>query len=369
MSKVIEAHDTKITSVLGIKKGELPKYEYPIYFGIELECEVETPPDLVDDATKHLYRSQVAERIQHTYKDFAFAKHDGSMFNGFEVVSIPLSRDAHATRWIPFLEAARENGLQIRNSCGMHVHVSREWLTPLQIGKMLAFVCNPKNEDFMKIIAGRKPPVIKSKNYPDGKAYAEMSPKKITDVTKHRDRYSALNLVNPETIEFRIFKGTLNLHILMKNIEFCDALVRFTWPSGNVSIRDIKENGLKAFFDFVNTNINRKRFPFLAQFLREHNCIKWKVKKPSKIGLAKITEMQAEKEQAELEQIAAMVNQTEKKKRRRVVKQKALPKVKGKVMGKKLEVGKKIHMDVEGGMHLDYPVQFIFNHDNVYNES
>src|ERR1051326_7014514 len=98
----VEQHDARVTSYLGAKKFhwrifkgkkiDSPKFEYPILFGIEMEYEVEDNEER-DDAER-LYRAQVANRLEKTFKDFAFAKHDGSLNNGFEVVSVPMSIDA-----------------------------------------------------------------------------------------------------------------------------------------------------------------------------------------------------------------------------------------------------------------------------------
>jgi hypothetical protein len=279
----IEQHDARVGRFLkdtrfswvicNDKKIDSPKFEYPILFGIELEYEVLCPEISGQDA-RRLYRSQTANRIEHTFKHFAIAKHDGSLNNGFEVVSVPMSRDAHAEQWKPFLSVAEENGLVIRRTCGMHVHVSRELLTPLQTGKILAFIYNQDNAGFIKLIAGRNKPIYTGEHG----AYTDITNKKISDVRTFRGRYEALNLRGAETIEFRLFKSTLKYDRLLANLEFCDALIRFTWP-GIVGIQEIRDNGLKLFGKFVLEN--RKRFPYLAEFMSDHNYISWK-KTPSK---------------------------------------------------------------------------------------
>jgi len=275
----VKAYNEKIEQYFGDKKIvwkfcngqkiESPKFEYPILFGIEMEYEVKTPKDhMGSKEIQQLYRAQVSDRLEPTYHSFAFAKHDGSLKNGFEVVSVPMSMDAHAEQWKPFFAIAKENGLLVHANCGMHVHVSREFLTPLQVGKIIEMVHSPKNKEFIKAIAGRNKPVY---NGPDHKVYTEIGAKTITDVNHHFERYAALNLSGSQTIEFRFFKSTLDLKRMLQNLEFCDALVRFSWPSGATSIQEIKENGLRLFSKFVLEN--RKTYPNFFEFMSDHKYI------------------------------------------------------------------------------------------------
>jgi hypothetical protein len=278
----VEQHDAKINSIKDLKNKRVnwklldnkkvqPSKErpldYPILFGVELEYEVDTPPEhQISKEISHIYRAQVVNRIEDTFKAFAFAKHDGSMKNGFEVVSVPMSRDAHLEQWKPFLAIAEENGLMVRRTCGMHVHVSRELLTPLQIGKIMAFIHTKGHHNFIKTMAGRNKPVYTGVHG----EYKELEEKKITDINKLQNRYSAFNINSKDTIEFRLFKSSFDYIRIMANIEFCDALVRFTWPS-LVSLRDIKQNGLNLFLRFVHEN--RKKFRFLESFLLKEKLI------------------------------------------------------------------------------------------------
>jgi hypothetical protein len=280
----IEQHDAKVSNTLGDKRFVWKRIgnkklepskdhplDYPISFGIELEYEVKTPESIEDNAEKKLYRTQIADRLEPFYKQFAIAKHDGSLTNGFEVVSVPMSIDAHSEQWKKFFAEGPENGLTVKTNCGMHVHVSRELLTPLQIGKIMAMIFSKDNAKFLKIIAGRAKPVMKK-----DRTYTEIGVKKITDVNKHAERYSALNLGNSETIEFRFFKSTLDLDRMLTNIEFCDALIRFAWPSTS-SIQEVRDKGLELFGQFVANN--RKLYPHLAAFMKDNGYASWSQKR------------------------------------------------------------------------------------------
>jgi hypothetical protein len=82
----------------------------------------------------------------------------------------------------------------------------------------------------------------------------DISSKKLLDrAQRSGDRYTAVNLTNRETIEFRIFKGTLNHVTIMATLQFCHELVEFcktntlshissvTWGEFVSSITEYKE--------------------------------------------------------------------------------------------------------------------------------
>jgi hypothetical protein len=89
---------------------------------------------------------------------------------------------------------------------------------------------------------------------------------KIQGRGRHEDRHEAINLMNKETVEFRIFKGTLKPQSFFKALEFCDALLHFCLL-GNNSISYCKS--VPNFIKYVEEN--RKDYPHLWAFI----CAKW----------------------------------------------------------------------------------------------
>ena len=87
--------------------------------------------------------------------------------------------------------------------CGLHVHISRNgenWqLNEHTIALIVCFVNLPKHKRFIECIAGRH-----------ANTYTTFQNKHLA--TAHRptgDKYEAVNLNHRNTLEFRIFKGTL----------------------------------------------------------------------------------------------------------------------------------------------------------------
>ncbi len=74
--------------------------------------------------------------------------------------------------------------------------------------------------------------------------------------------YSAVNLSNSSTIEIRIFASTLDQATFLKNLEFCQALVKYSFPSVH-SMAVSKD--YKNFVTFVRKHY--KSYPNLVKFL------------------------------------------------------------------------------------------------------
>lgn len=217
-----------------------------VQYGVELE--VETPGGARDDLAE--------EVISVIGEDFVVLKEDGSLDHGFEIVSAPAPLNIHKARWDTLFEwhdKRRKLRSYDTNTCGMHVHISRAGLTQLQIGRMLVFLHNPDNAQFVKHIAQRNP-----------ERWASFAAKKKHVDAKRQDgdRYVALNLRPRYTVELRIFKGTLKRESFYKNLEFAAALVAFTAPAE----RSLIEAGRhEEFVKFVRKN--RKLYPHLDDFL------------------------------------------------------------------------------------------------------
>lgn len=217
-----------------------------IKYGVELEVEAPRGD-----------RLELAEAVIDALgDDFAVLKEDGSLDSGFEIVSAPATAEIHHERWEGlFTWHAKRSALRSydTSTCGMHVHISREGLTQLQIGRMLVFLHNPDNAEFVQKIAQRDPSQWAScrakKKYADAKC-------------RDGDRYVALNLRPRHTVELRIFKGTLKRESFYKNLEFAAALVAFTAPAER-SLTDAGRS--EEFVRFVRKN--RKAYPHLDDFL------------------------------------------------------------------------------------------------------
>jgi len=227
----------------------------PIYHGNEkrllaTEIEVERRNDC---------SSNIAEMVSTTMNNFALCKHDGSLNNGFEIVTAPATISALKEGWTKFCEANYSDQLSSwhTGTCGMHIHVDRTSLTPLEIGKLLVFVNGKANSKFMEAIAGR-----------DSRQWSAKKYKGIKDALQRSDKYEALATHKPKTIEFRVFRGNIAKQGIMRNIEFVDALCNFVRTVGMDKDTDtVNRLSYTNFVSYMNTSENKGSYPYLFSWL------------------------------------------------------------------------------------------------------
>ena len=235
-------HDGETLCADGAKPSLTPRGRGKHFYGVELEVELRNEEDLGDEVAQ----------VKNQLGDHAICKGDGSLSNGFEIVTSPASFPFHRdTLWERFF-AHRHTGLRIMDSCGLHVHCSRAPLSELSIAKMVCFVNAPRNAKFMQVIGGRP-----------ASTYAKYKQKHMHTAAKRTgDRYEALNVQPPHTVEFRLFKGTLNRAKFFKALEFCDAMIHFCAPAGR-SVRECLSR--IQFCKYVMAH--RKTYPHLHAFI------------------------------------------------------------------------------------------------------
>jgi len=220
-----------------------------LLFGVELEMEPTGGADQAD---------LIAALGGITGKKFIL-KEDGSLDDGVELVTIPLSLEDHMARfgWQKVLDPLRsiaKSGVGTDN-CGMHVHINKAALSPLQIGKMLVFLNSTVLRDQITTIAQR-----------ESNVFCTRSVKKFTDgraLSEHRHDVANVGLT---TVEIRIFRGNLRAERIFKNLEFCHALVLFC---RDASLIEIERWG--AFASWLLKR--RSQYPHLVSFLAEKEVV------------------------------------------------------------------------------------------------
>ena len=216
------------------------------FFGIELEVERKNSNGL-----KHKY---MAGLIDHEHWYF---KTDGSLTDGFEIVTHPMTFNyiqQNEKEFTNSLKLLVENGYNSydANTCGMHIHISKNNFTTWHLYRFLKFFV--ENKEFIIAISQRKMEKLKKwANIEDDNDTSLIYKAKKKD--GNNERYVAINLQNKATLEIRIFRGTLNINSFMKNIEFADALFMYTKEN-----KDISLNGFKSYIESSCHYSNLKKF-------------------------------------------------------------------------------------------------------------
>ena len=116
--------------------------------------------------------------------------------------------------------------------------MGRQYVTQSQIYRIQSFLNDVRNESLIRAVARR---------YENGFSKFKPQMAKFTPHGKNTgDRYEALNVQNSETIEFRIFRGSLRYESIIAALEFVNATLTFC-TSGVTAITDFHAIGFKRF--------------------------------------------------------------------------------------------------------------------------
>lgn len=195
----------------------------PRFFGVELE---------IDEAGECTSSARALLAIANRDGAHAYCKHDGSLEEGFEIVTHPMSLDYHRTK-MPWAEVCRKAvSLGYRShqagTCGLHVHVSRAAFgdTPEKQDAVIARILYFFEKHWEELLKFSRRTPAQLDRWAARYGYQEQ-PKDILEHAKddrHASRYTCVNLTNADTIEFRIFRGTLRVNTIFATLQLLDRI-------------------------------------------------------------------------------------------------------------------------------------------------
>lgn len=230
------------------------------YFGVELE---------IDGGGECNSNAQQILDIANAQSVQAYCKHDGSLDDGFEIVTHPMTLDWHREQmpWADILHKALELGYRSHKTgtCGLHVHVNRTTFgtsCPAQdacIARVL-YLFEKHWEELLKFSRRTEEQL---KRWAARYGYKDR-PQDILEHAKscYAGRYTCVNLTNTDTVEFRMFRGTLKLNTLIATLQLVDKICEVA-----VSLSDDELKAL-SWTSFV-LSISPERCPELVSYLKE----------------------------------------------------------------------------------------------------
>jgi hypothetical protein len=213
---------------------------------------------------------EIAETVEEAMRGFALCKHDGSLNNGFEIVTAPSTITYQKKKWSDFCQKNFADNLSSWNTstCGMHVHVDRASVTPLDIGKLLVFINGKHNREFVERIAGRS-----------SAQWSAFKTKQIKDSLQRSDKYEALATHKPRTIEFRIFRGNIAKQGIFRNLEFVDSLCNFVKTVGlDKDTESVNSLSYTNYVRYMTKSESKGQYPYLFSWLVRKGYTKGKAK-------------------------------------------------------------------------------------------
>jgi hypothetical protein len=223
--------------------------KHNMYLGFELETEVQS----LDSGA--MYASSNLDGV-------AYLKHDGSIGNGFEIVTHPHThqqyRDNSKLLWDTIDRLRTDYGARSwdTDTCGLHIHLSRKGFSSgAHLHRFIALVYH--NAPQMMKLAGRK---TRFARFNDVYTFDEYD-RPVFSI-KHKvghpnrfmsERYSAVNTQNEHTIELRFFRGTMNTSGVLSALDLAQAMVEYT---RELRLDDVKLGALSWdwFADYVVSN-------------------------------------------------------------------------------------------------------------------
>jgi hypothetical protein len=208
--------------------GEFPKN---LTFGFELEVD-----SLIEDP--------IRQELSDITDKFVYFKYDGSC--AMEVNSHPFNWNWYIKNddiIKKITDLIIKDGTKASRDCGFHIHFDMKYFTIPHINRLLYFI--NKYHRFMKKVSQRKEFYYTQFHF--------INPDEKKDNLSlyncfREEKYSAINLVHENTIEFRIFQGTVNYRLIKGYLEFCMALILYTKDN------KINELSLGKFRSFIRNN-------------------------------------------------------------------------------------------------------------------
>lgn len=232
----------------------------PRFFGVELE---------IDDGGGDSNDAEELLDIGNTTSNHIYIKHDGSLSDGFEIVTHPMTLDYHkqSMPWKSLAQAAVRLGYRSHKTCtcGLHIHVNRDSLgetleeQEATISRILHFM----EYHWSDIIRFSRRQVSALDRWAHRLGYRGDS-QQIMQMVKDNDpgRYTCVNLTNWKTIEFRVFRGTLKYNTIIATLEFVDALCTLAMNTEDFEFENI------SWVDFVE-RLREETCPELITYLKE----------------------------------------------------------------------------------------------------
>lgn len=190
-------------------------------------CEIETEEGNYDERKEITKRYGKDERYIYQMRDSSLNS------DGIECITQPMSKkffdQFNFEDWMQELKDVGARSHDTDN-CGLHIHLSRKWFAnndddiEFLVGKARLFMLN--NRPCCERFARRSGNSYCEYITPDDAEIEANDKDKVKKFGKKGDRYTTCHITE-RTVEFRIFRGTLNPETFRASVEFCLRLVDF----------------------------------------------------------------------------------------------------------------------------------------------
>ena len=162
------------------------------------------------------------------------------------------------------------------STCGLHVHLSREFLgedeteQELNIAKLIILFDRWWDEYIVPFSRRNIDAITHWACKPSIECMSTDTEDEIFSKVKNYKaggRYKSINLENEHTIEFRLFRGTLNFNTFIASLQFVVSITRFV---KGIKLNDIFTVNWSDFLDCIDY-VELKEYMRIRKLLKEEN--------------------------------------------------------------------------------------------------
>ena len=228
----------------------------PLFMGIELE--IDGNKEIADDLVE--------------FPDEKYVFKEDSSTDGFEIVSQPMTIEyvKQEEQWDKKLKELKRRSFTSYEGgkCGIHVHISKDSVSKIDAWKMVYFMhkCSRQIHKFTQRTVEQRNDWA---NY-RSPAYMGLPTSALAmseSYPQNSQRYSALNFL-PNTIEFRVFRGTLDHTRFVATLEFVKVLREY-----------VGSCGINHFMSRTNNDIWNSFYTYASKFYGGNSCLVQVMKK------------------------------------------------------------------------------------------
>lgn len=268
-----------------------------LYVGFELEV-------VNNNSYDDIKNWQIAEKLHNAInkeycndRNFIYFKTDGSVNHGFEIVSQPFTEKFFRKNYKLFekmLSILRDNNCTSHDNdcCGLHFHINKAFLqNKTNIDKLTLFTEYYKDE--LKVFSRRAKynycQFLSDNNNISKNVVCNLKYLEKNNTAYKTSRYLVVNVQPQNTVEIRVFRGTLKFETFMATTEFVYSLAK-----------TVVENEITK----INWNKvqNYKKNKFLADYCKSRNIVTSKAYMKD-LSLAAIKELNKAKKEMRKQQL------------------------------------------------------------------
>lgn len=240
----------------------------PLYFGFELE---------VENNEHNIDNNEMAEIINNIMQGTVVFEHDSSLNTGFEIISNPMTFNyimENITRFKKMLQELIDNGYTSHDAgtCGLHIHLSKNYFTENQVDKMQFLIEKFKKE---LIIFSRRTgeQIERWAKFITDYQEAQNEQLNLDFIKKYKnksERYEALNLSNSDTIEFRLIRGTLKETTFFASIELLNNMARIVKRK---SMKELEKISFADIIEYGKYNNELKKYCIDKKLIKDNTSV------------------------------------------------------------------------------------------------